>query len=540
VTILDAMRDPALFSPWFKDSGSWRAWEVFLAALFGLPIEEKDAAALFARHTGRSTPPTAPAREAWLVVGRRGGKSSIAALVAVYLACFRDCRKHLAPGEVGTLPVIAADRRQARTVLRYINGFLDNVPMLSRLVVNRTKEAIELTNRVLIEVHTASFRAVRGYTMVGCIADEIAFWSTDDGAADPDTEILNGLRPGMATIPGAMLIAISSPYARRGALWEAYRKHYGQDGDPVLVWQAPTAAMNPSVDPQVIAEAYEQDEAVASAEYGAEFRRDIESFVSREAIEACVIPDRRELPSVAGASYRAFVDPSGGSQDSMTLAVAHREKGGRVVLDAVRERKPPFSPAAVVEELAATLKAYHVTSVTGDRYAGEWPRERFREHGISYAPAEHAKSDLYRELLPLVNSGAVELLDHPRLIAQLCALERRTARGGKDSIDHPPGGHDDLINAAAGALVRAADCSRGWTLLSEDAAGTADGEPLDPILQQLRHALPFAFEELDDLTCGQCVNRTAKDSRAWCKARRCFIEDRQPACDLFELDTPSA
>ena len=188
----------------------------------------------------------------------------------------------------------------------------------------------------------------------------------------------------------------------------------------------------------MIAEAYEQDEAAAAAEYGAEFRRDIESFVSREAVEACVIPDRRELPPVPGLHYVAFVDPSGGAQDSMTLAIAHRQTE-RAVVDVVRERKPPFKPSEVVAEFAATLKAYGVGRVTGDRYAGEWPRERFREHDISYTPAEHTKSDLYRELLPLVNSGTVELLDRPRLIAQLCSLERRTARGGK-GLDRPPAG----------------------------------------------------------------------------------------------------
>jgi hypothetical protein len=132
--------------------------------------------------------------------------------------------------------------------MRYIAGFLDGVPMLRQLVVNRTKESVELANRVTIEVHTASFRAVRGYTLVAALCDEIAFWTTDEAGADPDTEILTGLRPGMATVPGSLLIAISSPYARRGALWEAYRKHYGQDGDPVLVWQAPTVATNPGVD----------------------------------------------------------------------------------------------------------------------------------------------------------------------------------------------------------------------------------------------------------------------------------------------------
>jgi len=94
---------------------------------------------------------------------------------------------------------------------------------------------------------------------------------------------------------------------------------------------------------------------------------------------------------MAGASYFAFVDPSGGSSDSMTLAIAHME-GERVVLDCVREQKPPFSPDEVVGEFAATLKTYRCFTVTGDRYAGEWPRERFRVQGVRYEPNAKANS----------------------------------------------------------------------------------------------------------------------------------------------------
>jgi hypothetical protein len=140
----------------------------------------------------------------------------------------------------------------------------------------------------------------------------------------------------------------------------------------------------------------------------------------------------------------------------MTLAVAHGSKDGRAVLDAVRERKPPFSPEDVVAEFAALLRSHRVQKVTSDRYADEWPRERFRVHGVEYAVAEKPKSDLYRDLLPLLNGERVSLLDHPRLVAQLCGLERRTARSGKDSIDHGRLQHDDIANAVAGALVLAA------------------------------------------------------------------------------------
>jgi hypothetical protein len=102
----------------------------------------------------------------------------------------------------------------------------------------------------------------------------------------------------------------------------------------------------------------------------------------------------------------------------------------------------------VVIEFAAVLKTYRITEVQGDRYAGEWPRERFREHGITYEPAAKPKSDLYRDLLPAINSRMVDLLEDARLFAQIVGLERRTARGGRDSIDHAPGAHDDVANAA--------------------------------------------------------------------------------------------
>src|SRR5258705_1640226 len=217
MTLPDAIRDARLSADPFGDE-SWQAWRTFLSALFAEAPRDSDLER-YREATGRRHWPMQPFTEAWLVIGRRGGKSQIAALIAVYLAAFRDYSEILAAGETGTLMVIAADRRQARTVLRYINGLLDSVPMLAKMVVHRTAERIDLRNRVSIEVHTANFRAVRGYTLIGAILDEVAFWH-DDASANPDVEIVSAVRPGMATIPGALLLGISSPYARRGVLWD--------------------------------------------------------------------------------------------------------------------------------------------------------------------------------------------------------------------------------------------------------------------------------------------------------------------------------
>ena len=182
----------------------------------------------------------------------------------------------------------------------------------------------------------------------------------------------------------------------------------------------------------------------------ADWRDDVSGFVDADVVAACVSPGVRELPPVRGVRYFGFVDPSGGSSDSMTVAVAHRE-ADRVVLDCIRERRPPFSPTDVCLEFSAALKSYGIGSVQSDKYAGSWVVESLAAQGIRCEQSAEPKSSLYTNLLPLLNSNRIELLDHPRLVAQLCGLERRTARGGRDSIDHAPGGHDDLANAVAGA-----------------------------------------------------------------------------------------
>jgi hypothetical protein len=238
-------------------------------------------------------------------------------------------------------------------------------------------------------------------------------------------------------------------------VYETFKRHYGPEGDSaILVAHGTSRDFNPSLPQEIIDRALERDAAAASAEYLAVFRTDVESFVAREAVDGCVDRGVYERPHDRRHRYVAFVDPSGGSSDAMTLALAHKE-GETEVLDVLRERKPPFSPEAIAEEYARLIKSYRCTTVYGDRYGGEWPREQFRKHGVNYEPAEKSKSELYGSLLPLVNSGAVALLDNDRLASQLISLERRTSRGGRDSIDHAHGGHDDVANSAPGALVTA-------------------------------------------------------------------------------------
>jgi hypothetical protein len=193
VTILDAIRDRHLFAPWFKDAATWQPWFAFLAALFALPMTA-DQLAIYRQCTGRAEAPTAPATEGWLICGRRAGKSFMLALIAVFLSTFKDHRQHLAPGERGTILIVAPDRKQARVILRFIRALLTKVPMLARMVEREVAEGFDLNNSVTIEVGTASHRSVRGYAILAALLEEAAFFPTDD-AAEPDYEISTPCAP---------------------------------------------------------------------------------------------------------------------------------------------------------------------------------------------------------------------------------------------------------------------------------------------------------------------------------------------------------
>lgn len=450
--IRDILEGP--FAPWLGDS-DWTPWYSFLMALRGEAMTETERR-IFRRCTGRTTMPSTPFGEAWVVVGRRGRKSAIAAVLATYLALYGQWPR--AQGETVRVLVVAVSKDQAKLIRSYAEAILASRPAFQRRIKATDAESITLTNGIAIQCVANSFRSIRGPTVVCAIFEEVAFWYSDD-SANPDKEVLRAVRPSMLTVPGSLLLGISSPYAKRGLLYERHRAHFGRDGSRVLVWQANTQVMNPGVDREVIAQAYRDDPVAAAAEYGAEFRNDLEAFISREALDAVVARGVRERAPLRDTSYVGFVDPSGGSADAMTLAIAHRD-ADVAVLDCLREVRPPFSPESVVGEFADTLAQYRVKFVTGDRYAGEWPREQFRKRGIEYRPAARTKSELYIELLPPVNSGRVDLLDDDRLTNQLVGLERRTARSGRDSIDHPPGAHDDLANAVAGAVHLALSVAR--------------------------------------------------------------------------------
>lgn len=501
--IRSAMTDRALFGATFGGP-TWAGWRALLAGFHGLPLDPSEAEA-FATLTGRAaggpcavsggkgaetaeaahaglSAPLAGLRELWVVAGRRAGKSHAAALAAVFEAAFRDHRDKLAAGEVATVMLIAGDRAQARTLLRYVRGMCEH-PLIRPMVVREGVEGLEFRNRSAVEVHTASQRAVRGYTLAAVVMDEIAFWTSE--GANPDAEVLAALRPALATLDGR-LIAISSPHARRGVLWETYRRAFGKPDPRVLVARAPSRLLNPGLPERVVAEALADDPARASAEWLAEFRSDLEQFLSVDVIASARRSGPLELPRTEGAAHVAFADMSGGGADEHAMSIAHRD-GERVVVDVARGRKG--DPEAAVAEFAALAKAYGCGEVRGDKYAGAWVPQAFRRHGVTYRADAPVRSELYLAVASALNAGQVELPPCDLLARQFGALERRVTRGGRDLIDHPPGAHDDRANAVAGAVASVlGKVAAGGFIVLDDGPGDGPGEFRDGV----RDLFPWA------------------------------------------------
>ncbi len=458
MNIIEAIKDPNLFRPFLEDKDgsikSWRTWMTVLRALYGLPISPKRHD-LLRQLTGRD-PDLLPDEGfdlAVLLCGRRSGKSRISSVIGAYEAILSGNEFKCQRGEKPLVGIFSPTRRQSQNVKNYLRAIF-KTDLLKNEVVSETREGFELRNGNMIEILAGDYRTVRGFTLIAAIVDEAAFFGVeDDTRVKSDQELLNAILPSLASTQGRCTV-LTTPYSRAGWCWNTYQKHYGNDRGSTLVVNGPSRLLNETLPQRIIDRAMQEDLARAKAEYHAEFRDSLSAFVPREVVEALVQRGRLELLPQTDTRYFAFVDLSSGTPggDDAALAIAHR-KGRTVVIDLLRQYKPPFNPYHVVGQMAEDVKRFNVRVVTGDHWSPGFVKGAFQGHGLNYLAAEEPKAVLYANLLPRLCSGEIELPDNTVLVDQLASLERRTRSGGRDIIDHPAtqGARDDVCNALAGA-----------------------------------------------------------------------------------------
>jgi hypothetical protein len=391
-----------------------------------------------------------------------------------YLAASFDPRGKLRPGEKAFCLCLAVDREQAKIAFRYIVGYFEQIPALASLVTNIGPTSIELSNHVVIEVIVANFRSVRGRSILAAVMDEAAFMR-DENYASPDVEVYNALSPGLARVPGSMLFIISSVHKRSGLLYKKIKDNHGKDDATILAVMGSTRQFNPSFDQSIIDKALEDDPERLGAEYLCRWRDDLSTFIDRVLLEAAVDIGVVVRAPAPGVRYTAACDASGGRNDSFTAAIAHKERDGTIVLDVSFERKAPFNPSQVVDEIVDLMREYRCHEITGDNYGAAWTVEAFSKAGARYVKSDRDRSAVYMDCLPLFTSGRARLLDNPKLLSQFASLERRTFSTGRERIDPGPG-HDDLCNSAAIALSLL-DLKKSMHVSSETVAAVSRLQP---------------------------------------------------------------
>ena len=458
LTIIDAIRDENIIGDTVSP-----AQEAALMAVYGLELKGEHLALAEQMGNGawRSGEET---REAAFICGRRSGKSDkLAANVAIYEAFFRD--HNLSPGETGIVLLLAQNMRQAKVVKSYIEGKIEKSPVLRRHVVASRAQELELDNRITIAIHPASFRSIRGLSVVCCICDEIAFWWTEADYANPDIEVVRAVRPAMATFPHGKLLMVSSPYTMTGVLWDVWQRR--DRDDSTLVWHAPTQLMNPTVSPSFLEKEQARDPENYRREYEAEFTEAVSSFLPGDLIELCVVEGRTELPPDTDAhTYVAAVDAAF-KGDAFTLCIAHNDKGrGTIVIDYIGgwqgSKEQPLRLSVVVPQIKAQCDRYGVRSLRGDQFGAEPLRDAFEREGLSfveYTFTNQSKADLYATLRTKVMDGTIELLDHPVSVRELRGLEIEHLPGGSIRVRHArhTRAHDDYADAIALAVFEAKD-----------------------------------------------------------------------------------
>ena len=365
--------------------------------------------------------------------------------------------------------MLANDEGQAADDLSLAKKLILMNPTLQREVDVQQKAIIRRDGRGTLQILPArDAQGAHGKTYGICAFDEIHGYRSHDlfEALAPDPTRLDALvwitsYAGIRHAPGVPLYDFMRQ-GRAGSDPRMFFSWYAGDftTDPVFVEAEPEVRANPSMASWGNPEYLDQQRRRLPAH---KFRRlhlnlpgapDGAAF-DGDKVMAAIVTGRRRVGPEEGRRHFAYVDMSGGSSDDAVLAISYRDEGRKVsVLASIMSQtgKPPFNPRDAVRKFAGEIKAFGLSRVAGDAYAGQTFRLDFQAEGITYDVCKQSTSENYEAFEPKLNAGEIELLDDGKLQEQLLTL---IWRGSK--IDHQAGDHDDHAAAAVGALLLAAD-----------------------------------------------------------------------------------
>ncbi|MBZ5638000.1 MAG: hypothetical protein LAO51_04495 [Acidobacteriia bacterium] len=429
-----------------------------LRLLDGLPPADTEQRDLFETIAGRpwGEDLRAPRRVVALVMGADSGKSIMAAELLLHRALFGDVSA-LRPGQRAVGLLVAPDTRLAGIPLCYVKGILDTSALVrAELDGEPAAETIRFKRGTEVAILPATLggRAVRGRRFVAAVLEETAFFRDRDFAVN-DVDIVRAVRPRL--LPGAQLVAISTPWRKTGYLYDLHRAEFGQSKG-ALVLQAATGIMRPDKRAADLEREFADDPISAAAELGAQFLEGVDGLFGVADLEGAIDEGVQRRGRVPGFAYVAATDPSGLRNDPWAFCIVGRRDDGAVVQFVTRAWLPGSSVERIVAEIKAELAAFGLGSVVSDQYGSEVTRAHFTAAGVQLeeraftSGPSSPKTMGFKALRDLVVSGRIRLLDDETQRRELQLLEVTRLSGGGERIAAPGRLHDDRACALALAV----------------------------------------------------------------------------------------
>lgn len=422
-----------------------------------------------------------------MIIGRRGGKTTISAMLALYCAVRTNWKPYLTKTPAATVAILSHTKELSEEILEIIRGLVEESPVLRRLQ-DPTKKDTQTTfnlkvpfaepgkdgkpklvwSRVQIKVGAASKRTIRGRAICAMLCDEIAFWNLDENAKERDDDILRAARPSLLQFKDkSLLIKLSSPGIKQGVLYNEWLKRHEMP-DSYVTFKAPSWVWNTILDEAAFKEEYEVDPQGFATEFRADFVDSISNFILPEFVDLCTVRGVTFLPpddrKGAEVTYSAAIDAAfKGDRFAFTL-LGQDGKTGKVKQYVIHtwegSRKAPVKAHDVAQFIRNVCKQYRIARVHADQYAFQPLREIFAEYGITLEEnpfSNQYKRKIYFNLKKLVHNQQIDLLDHEIQRNEVKQLQVEQTATGMVRIGHPPGGKDDCADCTAIAAFKLAE-----------------------------------------------------------------------------------
>jgi len=431
-----------------------------------------------------------------LVVGRRSGKSTLAACISNY-ELYRLVKRgdpsryyNFPPFQEIDIVTVATVDDQADAVYRRTLSFAKQCPYIRDRILNDTRDYFNVRTdadlkskgkpiaSVNAKTGSCSASSVRGCNAIVVNMDEFAFF-VDNGGRFSGDEMYKALTPSIASFGNdGKVLLLSSPYAKYGKFWERFNESFNEPDD-TLMFKMYTAMMNPTIQPEILKAARRRDRVSFLGEYGGEFSDSVTAWIDDESeFRKCIGPRQPVLHGIPDVEYYVGVD-LGFKNDGTAIAIVH-DDGKRIVLDYAEVwysgssdvwdfddsiygdcRKYAASELIKMEDVVNDLKELHrwfpMKKGILDQHNGYALAEMLCKGGLKQFYMEHFTdvkiTEVFQVVKTLYAEQLIDLYDHPILIPEMLSLEAERKNKEKILVRKPNrrGAHDDISDAFARA-----------------------------------------------------------------------------------------